>query len=133
MAEENQELKGLPAPLEVEIERVMHLKGAFVEVKQSTYVPMWVHAHVSKPVNVDGESAQYALLTSAPHHGFTTLGEIDPATLEFKEYGSELSLYERGSNGRIEKMKIPLTQFNRLQKIEDVLNIPGITVDESFS
>lgn len=112
----------------VEIEKVLVLKGARDPIFEHA-TPV-VYAHVSSLTSPDGKETKYALLALFPQHGVIYLGKINPRTGIFDD--NELPLtrafYERAGNNVINSISLPDDQIGKLQTLDDILNIEGITV-----
>ena len=114
--------------IDVRIEKVLELEGAL----RPDFSPSSVYAHISKPVERDGQNVQYAILALFPQHGIMDLGDINPETRVFEYYDSKMrnspALYKRAGNHVVNQVSVPSEQLVKLKTLDEVLGIGGISV-----
>jgi len=121
-SEDFSHLKKIP----VEVEKVLELEGVIRPDFTSS-----IYAHISKPIKDNDRDVQYTLMAIFPQHGIMHLGSINPETRRFEHYDPDMinfALYTRADNHVVKTILVPLDQLDKLQVIDDVLKIEGISV-----
>lgn len=117
----------MPADMHYRIERVLELEGAWFEKPSNTVIG--VQAHIA----TGQDQIQYAILSRLAEMsmGRAYLGYIDPQTREFKLYDPErcdVVTYKRAGNGVVCEIIMSAEHLNKVQTLDEILSIPGITI-----
>ena len=113
---------------QIEIQRVLELHGTRDPIYE--HATPRVFAYVTVPLKIDSTpEAEYALLTLFPQHGVMYLGGINPQTKIFDDNEPLIrALYEQAGNKTIRSVCLPLRHLDRLQTLDEILRIEGITI-----
>ncbi|MDP3882415.1 MAG: hypothetical protein Q8Q31_06065 [Nanoarchaeota archaeon] len=115
----------LPVERPDKIEKVLVLQGATCsELK----IPAPIYAYVTNSGRVGGLPLEHAYLARYESHGVLKLGMIDPTTRVFSPYSQILTPYRRSSNDVVNGLLVTVEEMTRLEKLENILAIPGISV-----